>query len=696
MSNLNLFALAASGVNVTEAPTHLKDDEVTLAQNIEVVSSAGEGAIDKRPGMVRLNATALASSLTMAEDLRISMLADYTPYLYAGMYTGSTHNWRYSADGVTWVDADTPAKPFSNNANIGFFKNFPKAVTVDRALYYVDGSTPIGVHRFDGTTDTTITSIPPAVSGTLLSTPAAGTTTVEGYTPGATTYTYKLVAKLGTSTSAASAAFSATTGNATLNTTTDYVGLTLGTPVSGATSYDVYRTVGGASQGKIGSVPIVAGAFTQGNGSGLSGAALGAPLVSPSAPTGLVFGMNGALGATTYTYVFVPKSGTSHGTASVNATITTGNATLNAGNYLVVTNNGSSPPAGATSLDVYRTAGGTTQGKIGNIPITAGAYTVGNGSNAPPGTYIFSDTGLVGDGVAVPAASGFSASPTFDFSDGGLAGDAAVAPSSPSGSTPGDALGVLDTITDGTYIYFAILDYAPGSPTFYGRILSLDPRSAQWSQVIGNFPLSKGNGSPGALVFHTGALSYGTYIGTTSGVTSYMSSTGYPLPAGGVQETATTAASRVPCCFAVFQGALYTGYVSLVAGTAAIVGKRAASATYSTSLTASATAAFNAYTTLGVFNGKLYAGWTSGGGATAAIIKSTPDGVTWTTEITLDAAEVPCQMVTFQGSLYVALGRTGVGYNTKSRILKCTTGGTWSSVDDPSDDYAGCIGVIYR
>jgi hypothetical protein len=85
-----------------------------------------------------------------------------------------------------------------------------------------------------------------------LSTPSTPTVTPTG-TTGSTTYTYKIVARLldGTTT-AASAAGTTTTGNASL-TFSHYNSITW-SAVLGAVSYDVYRTVGGASQGKIANV----------------------------------------------------------------------------------------------------------------------------------------------------------------------------------------------------------------------------------------------------------------------------------------------------------------------------------------------------------------------------------------------------------------------------------------------------------
>lgn len=563
--SLNLFQLGQRGVNVVTAPTHLTPDELTKGQNAEVLPATGEGALDQRPGMDKLNPVALNSGAAVLSilDVPSKQLQDQTPSLWAGMYTGATHNWRKSLDGVTWTNVDTLAKPFSNVAGVGFFKNWPKAVTIGGKLYYVDGNAPLAVHQWDGTTDIILSTIPPAVSGVVLSIPA----------------------------------------------------------------------------------------------------------IFPGNANGLAIGYDGGGGATTYSYKFVAISGTSHSAASAVVTYGGGAPALNNPNEVVVLNNagvGTVPP-GASSVDVYRTVGGATQGKVGSIPIVAGAYTTGNGT-AGFGTNIFADAGLTADGT--------------------------TAPTTPSGAAAGNAITVLDMITDGTYIYMAVLDLTTTDPNLPGRILQFNPASSLWSQIGAAFPTVTGNGTAGALAFHTGALNYGTYIGVTSGNTAYENSTGFPLPAGGV-AVHTNTAGQAACSLAMFQGNLYLGTSSLSGVLSSLILKRSAIDVWTQMRAGPVAATFNAYTSLYVYNGILFAGWTSGGGATAARIESSPDGTNWTLEATLDVAEVVCQMVTFKGTLYAVLGKTGVGYNTKSRIIVRAPGGTWSTADDPADDFAGCIGVLY-
>jgi len=103
-----------------------------------------------------------------------------------------------------------------------------------------------------------------------LATPALPTVTPQG-TPGATAYSYVVVALAQNGVSAASAAGSTTTGNATLSgTNTNRI---VWVAVAGATAYRIYRTVGGATQGLIATV----GATTTIDDTGLAGDSSTAP-----------------------------------------------------------------------------------------------------------------------------------------------------------------------------------------------------------------------------------------------------------------------------------------------------------------------------------------------------------------------------------------------------------------------------------
>lgn len=101
----------------------------------------------------------------------------------------------------------------------------------------------------------------------------------------------------------------------------------------------------------------------------------------------------GAAGSTAYSYKLVAKNAAGdHAAAGTAGSTSTGNATLDGTNFNRLT---WTPATGPTevevaSWDVYRTAGGATQGKIGNVPA---------------GTTTFDDTGLAGDASTAPATN---------------------------------------------------------------------------------------------------------------------------------------------------------------------------------------------------------------------------------------------------------------------------------------------------
>src|SRR5262252_7947917 len=85
------------------------------------------------------------------------------------------------------------------------------------------------------------------------------------------------------------------------------------------------------------------------------------PLANPAAPT---LARGGIAGTTHYGYKVVAVRSTGHTAASAEATYTTGFATLDSAHWIDIV-----PPVvpGATAWDIYRTTGGSSQGKIGTI-----------------------------------------------------------------------------------------------------------------------------------------------------------------------------------------------------------------------------------------------------------------------------------------------------------------------------------------
>lgn len=243
-----------------------------------------------------------------------------------------------------------------------------------------------------------------SVSGAL-STASAPTVTPTGGT--ASTWAYKIVARASNGTAAASSAGQTTAGVTTL-TGSAYNTITWAA-VSGASSYDIYRTTSATaptSTGYIGNVLATAALSFIDTGITADGST--APTVNT---TGVfesakyfdiaVIGLaavqltaitnGGTVGSTGYSYSVsaVTAVGTENGTAAA-ASTTTGNATLSATNFNTVTWR---PVPGAISYNVYRTASSGTPGTTGlvaNVAAVASATTV-----------TVNDTGLTASGSVV-------------------------------------------------------------------------------------------------------------------------------------------------------------------------------------------------------------------------------------------------------------------------------------------------------
>jgi hypothetical protein len=108
---------------------------------------------------------------------------------------------------------------------------------------------------------------------------------------------------------------------------------------------------------------------------------------TPNAPT--VTPTGGAAGSYSYKIVAITAGG-GHSAASSAASISNGPTTLDASHFNTIDPTALSNP-GAASYDVYRTAGGATQGKIGNIP--------------NDGVTTLQDKALVANGATAPATN---------------------------------------------------------------------------------------------------------------------------------------------------------------------------------------------------------------------------------------------------------------------------------------------------
>ena len=220
--------------------------------------------------------------------------------------------------------------------------------------------------------------------------------------------------------------------------------------------------------------------------------------------------------------------------------------------------------------------------------------------------------------------------------------------------------------------------YVCTSDDVYGRVHKIDTISGEITVVGGKFPDGVLDRTPWGIWSYNGLLWAGGSIES------------FPDPTVAAQkvwrinpdtETTWTADSATlngyPVSIASFLGSLYIGTASRAAGTSMNVYKRTASGTYSTVLTDASPWNAPYGTQLIVFNSTLFA-YVGGN-----IHKST-DGSAWSVDLDVYTTYTnftgqPGVPIIFDNALYWAFAETSYG-GADGRILKRTTGGTWSSV----------------
>jgi hypothetical protein len=192
------------------------------------------------------------------------------------------------------------------------------------------------------TTNTTGAFAPAVVPGEIvisqLATPV-GAVTVNG-TSGATTITYKIVAKtLNGAVTAASSSITTTTANATLSTT-NYNTVSW-SPVAGAYSYDIYRTAAGGTPSTTGIIAnVLATATLSLNDTGLAGGSETAPTVNTTGAVRAAQASNYVIAGGSSNALTATVPGLSQ-VAGAQMTVFVGSTTLQAGANTIALNGGS-------------------------------------------------------------------------------------------------------------------------------------------------------------------------------------------------------------------------------------------------------------------------------------------------------------------------------------------------------------------
>lgn len=105
---LHVYKFAQGGVNLAKSPLHLSDDEVTQAQNAEIVPDSGvggDGSISKRGGLSVLSA-ALAGGIVGLFGL--PLLTSYTRTLYTARGSQNSNTFSTTTNGTSFISTASP------------------------------------------------------------------------------------------------------------------------------------------------------------------------------------------------------------------------------------------------------------------------------------------------------------------------------------------------------------------------------------------------------------------------------------------------------------------------------------------------------------------------------------------------------------------------------------------------------------
>lgn len=184
---IDVYDLGGGGCNLVKDPLQLDDNELTQAQNAELVPdglTGGEGSISKRGGLQSLNGTPLAGSILGMVSLPLQTTYVRTLYVaYGDLATGSV-TFKKTTDGTSWSSTISPLL-FATQDKYDIFSAGNGVLEQSRRrgvsykqqiLYpgndYTEGTSNPLLVTWNGTDALTYTSIPPGPNSTTGAPPA--------------------------------------------------------------------------------------------------------------------------------------------------------------------------------------------------------------------------------------------------------------------------------------------------------------------------------------------------------------------------------------------------------------------------------------------------------------------------------------------------------------------------------------------
>jgi hypothetical protein len=134
---LNIFNLAEIGLDLSASPVHRKFGTLTKAQNCIMLPNEGEGAVDKRGGLAKLNTSGLAGQIYGLTNVSQQLQTVQRLWVAYENTTVAGATWCATTDGTTWVNSSVPAACFkdSRRSQGNLFNNSGGGALKDRMLY---------------------------------------------------------------------------------------------------------------------------------------------------------------------------------------------------------------------------------------------------------------------------------------------------------------------------------------------------------------------------------------------------------------------------------------------------------------------------------------------------------------------------------------------------------------------------------
>lgn len=177
---LNVYGLGSLGVNVDKNPLNLEDGELTKAQNAIHDPTGSMGGIRKRPGLTKVNGSAVTGSVFGIMNVPIAPITVRRFFVGIDQGVTASYQWVNSTDGFVNTSTATSPSAIMNPSNelhdgSGRWGELisSRGYSDDGLLIYVGTYTrgqPIIVRGWDGTQDVELFRIPLITTATAWAT----------------------------------------------------------------------------------------------------------------------------------------------------------------------------------------------------------------------------------------------------------------------------------------------------------------------------------------------------------------------------------------------------------------------------------------------------------------------------------------------------------------------------------------------